>query len=518
MAGVEDRVETVPPEGVAQAGDEIIVENPATGAEIARVPVLDAAGVAELARRGRAAQPGWNALGFAGRASVLRRAQKWLVDNRERVIDTIVSETGKTYEDALLAEINYTASAFGFWAKNAPEYMADEKVRTAAPLVKGRKLVVRYEPLGLIGVIGPWNYPLTNSFGDSIPALAAGNAVILKPSEVTPLTSLLMEEALRECGLPDHVYQVATGRGETAQALIDEVDMVMFTGSTETGRKVAARAAQTLTPVSLELGGKDPMIVLADADLERAANAAVYYSMQNGGQTCISIERAYVEEPVYDEFVAKVTEKARALRQGVPAGRASVDVGAVTSPAQVEIIDDHVRDAVEKGARAVVGGHRREIGGGHFYEPTVLVDVDHSMKAMTEETFGPTLPIMKVRDTEEAIRLANDSPYGLSGSVWTKDAARGEAIARRVQSGAVDVNDSMLNYAALELPMGGWKASGLGARHGAGGIRKYCRSQSILVTRFAPLERDVHMFPYRRGTTKAIGGLIKLLYGRGKRT
>jgi acyl-CoA reductase-like NAD-dependent aldehyde dehydrogenase len=517
MAGVEDRVETVGPEGIHEQDAMIIVENPATGAEIGRVPELGAEAVAEMARRGRAAQPGWWALGFEGRATVLLRAQKWLVDNRERVIETIVSETGKTYEDALLAEINYAASAFGFWAKQAPEYMADEKVRTAAPLVKGRKLVVRYEPLGLVGVIGPWNYPLTNSFGDCIPALAAGNAVILKPSEVTPLTSLLMEEALRECGLPEHVYQVATGRGETAQALIDEVDMVMFTGSTETGKKVAARAAQTLTPVSLELGGKDPMIVLADADLERAANAAVYYSMQNGGQTCISIERAYVEEPVYDEFVAKVTEKAKALRQGVPAGPASVDVGAVTSPAQVEIIDDHVRDAIEKGARAVVGGHRRQIGGGQFYEPTVLVDVDHSMKAMTEETFGPTLPIMKVRDTEEAIRLANDSPYGLSGSVWTKDVAKGEAIARRVQSGAVDVNDAMLNYSALELPMGGWKTSGLGARHGAGGIRKYCKSQAILVTRFAPLKKDVHMFPYRKGTTKAIGGLVKLLYGRGRR-
>jgi acyl-CoA reductase-like NAD-dependent aldehyde dehydrogenase len=377
-----------------------------------------------------------------------------------------------------------------------------------------QKLVVRYQPLGLIGVIGPWNYPLTNSFGDCIPALAAGNAVILKPSEVTPLTSLLMAEALRECGLPEHVYQVATGRGETAEALIDEVDMVMFTGSTATGKKVMARAAETITPVSLELGGKDPMLVLADADVERAANAAVFYSMQNGGQTCISIERAYVEEPVYDEFVAKVTEKASALRQGVPTGPGSVDVGAVTSPPQMGIIEDHVRDALQKGAKVLVGGHRRP-GPGWFFEPTVMVDVDHTMKAMTEETFGPTLPIMKVRDTEEAIRLANASPYGLGGSVFSKDAAKGEAVARRIGAGGMNVNDVQLNYLALELPMGGWKASGLGSRHGAGGIRKYCAMQSILVTKVAP-KKDVHMYPYKPRTTRLLGRLLGVLYGRGK--
>jgi acyl-CoA reductase-like NAD-dependent aldehyde dehydrogenase len=516
MAGVEDRVaEQAGPAAAGSPGGEIVVTNPATGREIGRVRDTTAAEVAELARRGRAAQPGWHALGFDGRARILRRAQRWLMDNRDRVIDTIVAETGKTYEDALLAEVNYAAGAFGFWAKNAPRYLADERVRTASPFVRGRRLVVRYEPLGLIGVIGPWNYPLTNSFGDCIPALAAGNAVILKPSELTPMTSLLMAEMLRECGLPEGVYQVATGRGETAQALIDEADMIMFTGSTATGRKVMERAARTLTPVSLELGGKDPMIVLADADLERAANAAVYYGMQNSGQTCISVERVYVEEPVYDAFVAKVTEKARALRQGVPDGPGSVDVGAITSPAQIDIIEEHVRDARDKGARILTGGRGRR-DGGTFFEPTVMADVDHTMKAMTEETFGPTLPIMKVRDAEEAVALANASPYGLAASVWSKDRRRAEALARRLQAGAVNVNDAVINYTALELPMGGWKASGLGSRHGAAGIRKYCAQQAVLVTRFAP-RREIHMFPYRKGTTKLIAGVLRLLYGRGRR-
>ncbi|MEA2358727.1 MAG: hypothetical protein QOI62_1987, partial [Solirubrobacteraceae bacterium] len=361
------------------------------------------------------------------------------------------------------------------------------------------------------------NYPLVNSFGDCIPALAAGNAVVLKPSEVTPLTSLLMAECLRECGLPEDVYQVATGRGDAGEALIDAVDMVMFTGSTPTGRKVMARAAQTLTPVSLELGGKDPMIVLADADLERAANHAVYYAMFNCGQTCVSIERVYVEAPVYDEFVARVTDKARGLRNQRSTGPGTADVGAMTFPPQVDVVERHVEDARAKGARVLVGGRRGHDGeGGHWYEPTVLADVDHGMQCMTEETFGPTLPIMKVADAEEAIRLANDSPYGLGASVFSKDVARGEAVARRIEAGAVCVNDALVNYNALELPMGGAKASGMGSRHGAGGIRKYTQQQALLVSRLHP-RKEPHMYPYRAGITKGLGRFIRVFYGRGRR-
>ncbi len=275
---------------VAQNGDAgIPVENPATGEIVGTVPDLGPEAVAEMAARGRAAQPEWEAFGFEGRARVLLRAQKWVMDNAEQIISTICSETGKTFEDAELAEIGYAGNAFGFWAREAGNYLADEKVKSSQILVKGKKLMMRYRPLGLIGVIGPWNYPLTNSFGDCIPALMAGNSVILKPSEVTPLTSMLLAEGMRECGLPENVLQIATGRGQTGAALLEHVDMIMFTGSTRTGRKVAEGAARRLIPASLELGGKDPMIVLSDADLERAANFATYYSMQNAGQTCISI-------------------------------------------------------------------------------------------------------------------------------------------------------------------------------------------------------------------------------------
>jgi acyl-CoA reductase-like NAD-dependent aldehyde dehydrogenase len=288
--------------------------------------------------------------------------------------------------------------------------------------------------------------------------------------------------------------------------------MIMFTGSTKTGKAVMERAARTLTPVSLELGGKDPMIVCADADVDRAANAATYYAFNNSGQICISVERVYVEAPIYDEFVAKVVENAKGLRQGPPSGLGEVEVGAITAEPQMQIIERHVADAAERGAQVVVGGNRRA-GEGRFWEPTVLIDVDHSMACMTEETFGPTLPIMKVADVDDAVRLANDSPYGLQASVYTKDMGKAEAIARRLQAGAVTVNDAQLNYTVFDAPMGGWKSSGIGVRHGPAGIRKYCLTQSILFTSLAP-KRDIHMFPYRPWRSRLMAGVVKLLYGR----
>jgi acyl-CoA reductase-like NAD-dependent aldehyde dehydrogenase len=436
------------------------------------------------------------------------------VDNRERVARTIIEETGKTREDAMLAEVMFIADSFGYWAKSAPKHLKEEKIRSHSPLMIGRKLRIRYQPRGVIGVIGPWNYPLTNCFGDGIAALAAGNAVVFKPSEITPMSTMLMQECMREAGLPDGVMQVATGRGATGAALIETVDYVMFTGSVATGRKVAAKAAETLTPFSLELGGKDPMIVLRDADVERAANGAVFWSMANGGQICQAVERVYVEAPIYDEFVAKVVEKTRALRQGVPGEAGAVEVGAVTFEPQADIIEDHVKDAVAKGAKVLVGG-KRGAGPGRFFEPTVVVDVDHTMKLMQDETFGPILPVMKVADEHEALRLANDSRYGLNSSVWTKDLVKGERIASQVQAGSTCVNDAVANYAAQELPFGGVKESGIGVRHSAAGIRKYCNSHSIMVTRFA-LKRELYWFPFSRRNAKLLEKYIVLMYGRRK--
>jgi acyl-CoA reductase-like NAD-dependent aldehyde dehydrogenase len=485
----------------------IAVENPVTGRTIAQVPALTRDEVERLAARGRVAQPAWAAAGPGRRTEVLRRAQTWLLDHTDRVLDSVVAETGKAREDALYGELTYTVHALDFWRRNAARYLADQRVRTSSPLVQGKRLAVRYRPLGLVGVIAPWNYPIANGFGDCIPALAAGNAVILKPSEVTPLSSLLIEEMLGECGLPDGVLQVATGAAGTGEAVVDAVDMVMFTGSTSTGRRVAARAGERLIPASLELGGKDPMIVLADADLPRAAQAAVYYSMMNAGQVCLSVERVYVEAPVYERFVALVAERVSALRQGAPGGLGSVDVGAMTRPEQLELVGEHVRDAVANGARVLTGGRAR----GPFYEPTVLTGAHHGMTCMREETFGPTLPIVRVADADEAVRLANDSRFGLAASVFTADVSRGEAIARRLESGIVSVNDAFSHLVALELPMGGAKDSGLGSRHGPDGIRKYCQRQSVLVARF-PLPYEPQFYPYSARRSRFMRRSLSLLY------
>jgi len=489
----------------------IDVEDPARGEIIGSVPVLDAQAVQALAARARMAQVGWAASGFGARAEVLHRARRWLMANSERMIATICQETGKTYEDAQL-EVGIAAQSFAFWAKASAKYLADEKVSALSPLTLGKRVMVRYEPVGVVGVIGPWNYPLVNAFCDCVPALMAGNAVILKPSEVTPLTALLTAEMLTEAGMPADVFSVATGDGETGGAIVDVCDYVMFTGSTRTGKAVMKRAAETLTPVSLELGGKDPMIVCADANLDRAANAAAYYGLLNSGQVCISVERVYVERSVHDEFVRKLVDNVRALRQGVPEGPGTVEVGALTFAPQIDIIDAHVSDAVERGATVEIGGHRGS-GPGRFYEPTVLTGVTHEMRCMREETFGPTIPVMAVDDVDDAVRMANDSEYGLQASVWTRDVAKGRAIARRVEAGAVVVNDALTNYAAMGAPMGGWKTSGVGSRHGAYGIRKYCKTQTIMSQRFAP-KKDLNMFPYSAKRTKLLARIVKAAYGR----
>jgi acyl-CoA reductase-like NAD-dependent aldehyde dehydrogenase len=445
------------------------------------------------------------------RSRVFERARVWLLRHVDEFIDVIQSETGKTYEDAQL-EIVAATRSFAFWASHAERYLADERVRSLSPLTVGKRLAVRYRPVGLVGVIGPWNYPLVNGFCDCVPALMAGNAVLHKPSEVTPLTAQLVARMPTDCGVPDAIFTVVPGDASTGEALIDEADTIMFTGSTKTGRRVMERAARTLTPVSLELGGKDAMIVLADANIERAANCAVFYGLNNSGQVCISIERIYVEAPVYDKFVASVVEKVRRLRQGTSGSPGEYEVGAITHAPQIEIIDAQVRDAETRGARILTGGKRRD-GDGRFYPPTVIVDVDHSMACMREETFGPLLPIMRVYDAEQAILLANDSAYGLQASVFTRDMAKAEAISRRLEVGACCINDAQVNFTAYEVPMGGWKDSGVGSRHGACGIRKYCRQQTLLVNRFA-LNADPHMFPYSRWRTRAQARALSLIYGR----
>ena len=480
--------------------DHFDVHNPATGETIASVPVDSPQAVAETVARVRANQPEWEAMGIEGRYHWLGKLRDWLLDNQQQVLDGMQAETGKVRGDAAIEPI-YLADLINFYGTKAAKFIGEESVRPHSPLLASKKLRIQYRPHPVVGIISPWNFPLVLALGDAIPALQAGAAVVIKPSEFTPLGVAEVVKAWKEeIGGPD-VFDCVQGLGETGGALIDGADFIQFTGSDRTGRKVMARAAETLTPVSLELGGKDPMIVLSDADLDRAANAATWGGMYNSGQVCMSVERIYVEEPAYDAFVAKLTTEVGKLRQGADGRGFGKDVGAMTSPNQTAIIEEQVNDALASGAKALTGG-KPVAGPGDYFEPTVLVDVDHSMKVMRDETFGPVVGVMKVRDSEEAVRLANDTRYGLSGSVFGKG-ERAERVARRVECGAVNVNDVIVNYAAMDVPMGGWKESGIGYRHGEPGIKKYCRSESVVITRFGG-KREPTWYPY----SKARRGLV----------
>ena len=491
----------------------LTVTNPATGEVAGEVPIADADAVAAAVARARGAQPAWQALGCDGRAHVLDAFRQRLSKHADLVLDVLCAEAGKPREDAQ-ADLTLVVSWAKYWADHAGDLLRDETVTSFSPFVIGRRNVIVRDPVGVVGVIGPWNVPLTLTVGDALPALMAGNAVVIKPSETTPLSADFVAKLWLEAGGPVDVLQVVHGRGETGGALVDEVDYVMFTGSVATGKKVAARAIETLTPYSLELGGKDAMIVCADANLERAANAAAYYGLFNAGQICMSVERIYVEEAVYDEFVDRLVDTVSTLRQGQAGGVGQVDLGAVIHPPQRTIVQAHVDDALAKGARALTGAAATpDMGPGDFFPPTVLVDVDHTMDCMTEETFGPTLPVMKVADVDEAVRLANDSPYGLTARVWTSELDRGEAIARRVDAGTVSINDALTHLAAADLPFGGWKSSGMGSRNGPDGIRKYTRTKVVQVNRLS-LGRDVHWFPYKSSTSNVLAKATGVLYGR----
>ncbi|WP_016881714.1 MULTISPECIES: aldehyde dehydrogenase family protein [unclassified Rhodococcus (in: high G+C Gram-positive bacteria)] len=486
----EQAVSTGPSEGRSM----IEVRCPADGRLVGRVPDLGAAGVASAAKQLREAQPEWEAIGPDGRAKHMRKFLDWILDNEANLIGIMQEETGKSWGDASL-EIAMAVDLINYYSGHAAEFLADRKVRSWGAAGMTKRLRVFARPYQLVGMITPWNGPLGGPMLDGVAALMAGATVLFKPSEVTPLTWAEASRGwLEDIGAPPVLANI-TGGAEAGAAVVDEVDMVMFTGSTRTGRKIAARAGERLIPCSLELGGKDPMIVLADADIDRASSAAAWGGMWNSGQICISVERVYVEAPVYDEFVSKVTEKVANLRQGMdPDCSFATDVGAMCTPAQIDIVESHVDDALAKGARVLTGGKRAETG--QFFEPTVLVDVDHSMLCMRDETFGPTLPIMKVGDEREAVQLANDTPYGLSASVWTSDRRRADRISRQVEAGAVNQNNVMMSTFQMTIPMSGWKQSGVGSRSGgAPGMLKFCRQQSVVSERIK-LKSEAHWYPY----------------------
>jgi succinate-semialdehyde dehydrogenase/glutarate-semialdehyde dehydrogenase len=455
------------------------ISSPVSGETLSEIAVATAGDVRAAVERARKAQPEWAGLGFEGRALYLRRAQSILVERQDEFVDVVLSESGKPRSEALMMEIFAGCDVLAYYAKRAQKLLRPERRRLHGLLRFTKRLRIEYRPLGVVGVISPWNGPFILGLNPTVQALIAGNAVVLKPAEVAPASGQL------------------------------GVDKIAFTGSVSTGRKVAEACARQLIPCTLELGGKDPMIVCEDANLESAAAGAIAGAFMNTGQYCCGTERVYVVDSVADDFVAKVVERASRLRQGADG---DFDVGSLFWPHQLEVVDDHVNDAVARGARVLVGGRRNPDLPGLFYEPTVLVDVNHDMLVMQKETFGPVLPIMRVRDEEEAIRMANDSSYGLSSSVWTRDGHRALEIARRIESGSVCVNDMSMTFGVPEAPFGGLKHSGIGQVNGETGLKGYCHALPVLIDRFGGRQAR-KAYPYSSRRDAGLQRLIRLLYG-----
>lgn len=489
----------------------IAVRCPGDNTIVGYVDDHSASHVQQVAAQLRAIQPEWEALGAEGRAHWLSKWRDWILDNKSRLLEIVQLEAGKSWGDAAI-EALASVESINYYLKNAPRFLRPANPKPAGVANALKRLSVHHRPYPLVGHITPWNYPLAMPMLDVPASLMAGCAVLCKPSEFTPLSWVEAVRGWHEIGAPA-VLAAVTGRGDTGAAVVDVVDMVQFTGSTRTGRVVAAHAAQRLIPASLELGGKDAMLVLADADLERAVNGAVWGGFFNAGQSCTAVERVYVEAGVYDAFVDLVVAKVAALRVGMDApGSYTADIGALANEAQLAIVERHIAEAVAAGAKVVVGGHRTGVG--LLHEATVLTDVNHTMACVREETFGPLLPIMRVENADEAVELANESEYGLSASVWTRDKNHGKAIAARLHAGAVNINSVMMNVFQFPVPQAGWKASGVGARAGGpAGVLKYTRPQTV-VTDVYEAKTEVFWYPHSKGLGKAQAFAVGLLGAR----
>lgn len=499
----------------AQVGVRMLVNtNPATGEVIGEYACASAEEVRAAVERARAAQLSWGARPLRERLRVVRRFQELLLRKKDEVARTITLEAGKPMVESLLSEVVVSLDAAKFVMENAEAILRDESVPHANLAMKTKRGVLVREPLGVIGIIAPWNYPFSTPATETLQALAAGNAVVLKPSEFTPESSLKLGELLHEAGVPKDVMQVILGEGPTGAALIESgVQKVIFTGSVATGKLVAKEAAARLLPVVLELGGKDPMIVLEDADVDVASSGAVWGAMMNAGQTCISVERCYVHRGLYERFVKLCVEKVSSLRVGNGMDP-HTEVGPIIAERQLTIIEAQVEDAQRRGAKVLCGGRRMPEVGPNFYAPTVITDVTPEMELMHRETFGPVLPIVPFDDDDHAVRLANDSEFGLSASVWTHDLQRGESIARRLEAGAVMVNDVVTCFAIAEAPHGGVKASGIGRTHGHLGLGEMVRVKYVAVDRI-PKMKKLWWYGYGETFANQMGAFTELLFGRG---
>jgi acyl-CoA reductase-like NAD-dependent aldehyde dehydrogenase len=491
--------------------------NPATGEVLRELECASEHEVHEAVARAHVAQKTWSAIAVRKRIQVLRHFQGLLHQKKSEISEAITRETGKPVTEALTTEVLVVLDSAQFLIENAYRLLRGEALphgNIATKLKTGRLL---REPYGVIGIISPWNYPFAIPATETLAALVAGNAVVLKPSEFTSLVALELQSLLHgaavTAGVPQDIFRVVVGDGATGAALVhSQIDKLVFTGSVATGKRIAAAAAERLLPVVLELGGKDPMLVLDDADVDVVSSAAVWGAFMNAGQTCLSVERCYVHRNLYDVFLRACADKAKKLRVG-PGVNREIDMGPMIHERQLRIVESHVEDAVARGARVLVGGTRLPDLGKNFYAPTVLGDVTHDMLIMREETFGPVLPVMAFDSDEEAVRLANDSEYGLAASVWTRNQARGETLARHIQAGTVMVNDVLSCYGISEAPHGGVKSSGLGRAHGRFGLEEMVRLKYV-DTDGMPGMKKVWWYGYGASFARQMEGFIDFQFAR----
>ena len=496
----------------------LVAYNATTGKAIGELPIASEAAVRDAVAKARAAQVAWGRLSFKERGIYLLRFRDVMLKRSDDIARLISQEVGKPRIEGLLNEIMAAADFINYYVKNAEKMLADEPV--PLHLLKHRRSYIHYSPLGVVGIISPWNFPFVLGLSEVIAALIAGNTVILKPSELTPQCGQIIADMFATVNLPQDVFQILHGNGKTGAALVKSgADKICFTGGGTTARHIMRAAADNLTPVVFELGGKDPMIVCADADIERAAQAAVWGAFANCGQVCASVERVYVHKSIADSFVDRTMKLTRRLRVGIAAEGKDVDIGSMVHERQVQLVERQVQDAVNKGAKILLGGQRPENLTGPFYEPTILTDVNQSMDVIREETFGPLLPITVVEDDEEAIRLANDSIFGLDAYVFSRDDKHADSIARRLEAGTVMINDVIAAYSAPEAPWGGVKQSGIGRVHGgAMGLKEFCQVRHIMSERIhLPMKRELWWFPYRQWQVPLYERVIKLLFGFGKK-
>jgi succinate-semialdehyde dehydrogenase/glutarate-semialdehyde dehydrogenase len=493
---------------VPAASAELVSYDPATGEEVGRAPVTAPEEVARAVERARTAQRAWANLPFSERGRLVMKARGIILREIEEIALLISRETGKPVAEAISLELTPALDLMQYFARSTANLLRRRRIGIGLYGLMGRSSYVVYKPLGVVGIISPWNFPLATPLDEVVTGLMAGNAVVLKPSELTPLTGLKIKDVFQRAGLASGLLEVITGDGAAGAALVNAgVDKIMFTGSVATGKRVAEAAAKNLIPVVLELGGKDAMIVLADADIGNAARGAVWGAFANSGQACSSVERCYVHESVAPRFIEAVVAETKRLRQATGTD-ADADIGSMTTERQLKIVEQHVREAIERGATVLTGGRRARDLSGPFFEPTVLTDVDHRMQIMCEETFGPVLPIMTFQSDDEAVRLANDSIYGLTASVWTRKLAHGKKLAERIEAGTVMVNEVFYTHGIAQTPWGGVKQSGWGRTHGQAGLLELVSAQHVHVNHLTFIP-DVWWFNYTPAAGRLFRGLAR---------